>query len=65
MCHMLKPILGPYLVGGMVMSLLALPVGYYGMLMLTRRLRRLHLHLPPAKLPGLHLTKPPTNNPKR
>jgi uncharacterized protein (DUF2062 family) len=65
MCHMLKPILAPYLVGGMVMSLLALPVGYYGMLLLTRRLRRLDIHLPPVKLPGLHLTKPPPKDPKR
>jgi uncharacterized protein (DUF2062 family) len=46
MCTMLRPILTPYLLGGFVLSLLALPVGYYGMLMLTRRLRRLHLHLP-------------------
>jgi uncharacterized protein (DUF2062 family) len=45
MCTMLKPILAPYLLGGIVMMLVALPVGYYGMLLLTRRLRRLHLHL--------------------
>ncbi len=37
---MLKPILGPYLVGGLVLSALALPVGYYAMLLLTRHLRR-------------------------
>jgi uncharacterized protein (DUF2062 family) len=61
MCHMLKPILAPYLVGGMVLSLLALPVGYYGMLILTRHLRRLHFRLPPVKLSGLHR---PRQNPE-
>ena len=46
---MLKPILLPYLVGGLFLSALALPVGYYLMLRVTRRLRSLHfrdLHLP-------------------
>jgi uncharacterized protein (DUF2062 family) len=46
---MLKPILLPYLVGGLVLSALAGPVGYYFMLRLARRLRRIHLstiHLP-------------------
>lgn len=56
MIVMLKPILAPYLLGGAVLSLLALPVGYYGMLMLARRLRDMHLHLP--HLPGVHPAKP-------
>jgi uncharacterized protein (DUF2062 family) len=43
---MLKPILLPYLLGGMVLSVLALPLGYYAMLFLARRLRRIHLHMP-------------------
>jgi len=47
MCTMLKPILAPYLVGGMVLSILALPVGYYCMLYLTRHLRGLRLTLRP------------------
>jgi hypothetical protein len=55
---MLKPILGPYLLGGLVLSALALPVGYYVMLKVARHLRRLHIHMPPVKLPSLHLTKP-------
>ncbi len=53
LCTMLRPILTPYLVGGMVLSLLALPVGYYFMLFMTRRLRRLNFHLPPVKLTSL------------
>ena len=64
MCHMLKPILAPYLLGGLVLSALALPVGYYGMLLLARRLRRLNIHLPPVKLPGIHLTKPRHDKPE-
>ena len=48
---MLKPILLPYLVGGLVLSALALPVGYYLMLRVTRRLRA--LHFPHIKLPTL------------
>lgn len=39
---MLKPILLPYLLGGMVLTLLALPVGYYGMRWLAKRLRARH-----------------------
>jgi uncharacterized protein (DUF2062 family) len=46
MVLMLKPILVPYLLGGAVMSALALPLGYYVMLRIARRLRELHLHLP-------------------
>ena len=37
---MLKPILAPYLLGGFVLSALALPVGYFLMLRLAHRLRR-------------------------
>jgi hypothetical protein len=36
---MLKPILAPYLLGGFVMSALAIPVGYFLMLHLAKRLR--------------------------
>jgi uncharacterized protein (DUF2062 family) len=54
MATMLKPILLPYLVGGLLMCVLAFLGGYYGMLALARRLRR--AHLPPASLPGTDLT---------
>jgi uncharacterized protein (DUF2062 family) len=54
---MLKPILGPYLLGGMVLSVLALLVGYYAMLKIATRLRRIHLSRPPMKLPILQLPK--------
>jgi uncharacterized protein (DUF2062 family) len=64
MCHMLKPILVPYLVGGITLSLLALPVGYYIMLKIARHLRRLHFHLPPVKLTVLHRAKS-RNDPSR
>jgi hypothetical protein len=37
---MLKPILLPYLLGGFVLSVLAIPVGYFLMLRLAHRLRR-------------------------
>jgi len=57
MCSMLKPILVPYLVGGFVMSALALVTGYYVMLKVTRRLRARPIHLPPLRLPPLHLPK--------
>ena len=53
MFKMLKPILVPYLLGGMVMSFVALPIGYFAMLAVARRLRKMHLHLP-------HLHHPPT-----
>jgi len=43
MFHMLKPVLGPYVLGGAVLCFLALPIGYFGMLKLARHLRRLHL----------------------
>ena len=55
MFTMLKPILLPYLLGGMVMSLLTLPLGYFVMLKVARRLRGLHFRLPHLRLP---------NNPK-
>lgn len=44
----LKPVLHSYLLGGTVLCLLAIPVGYYGMLFLARRMRAAHfkLHLP-------------------
>lgn len=37
----LKPVLVPYLLGGFVMSILALPLGYYVMLKIARHLRSL------------------------
>ncbi len=37
---MLRPILLPYLLGGFVLSVLAIPVGYFLMLRLAHRLRR-------------------------
>jgi len=43
---MLKPILIPYLVGGIVMSLVTLPLGYFVMLKVARRLRKAHFRLP-------------------
>jgi uncharacterized protein len=55
MYGMLRPILGPYLLGGGVLCLLALPIGYFGMLQLARRLRRLHL-------PHLHLPHHPKDH---
>jgi uncharacterized protein (DUF2062 family) len=66
MYHMLKPILVPYLLGGFVMSALALPVGYYLVLQLTRRLRKLHLRLPPLRISPIHLgkTRNPPDDPK-
>lgn len=45
MLAMLRPVLGPYLLGGLVLSLVAVPVGYVVMLRLARRLRHRHLHL--------------------
>jgi len=49
MVQMMKPILAPYLVGGGVLTLLALPFGYFLLLALSRRLRRLHLsHVHPT-----------------
>ena len=39
MAEMLRPILVPYLLGGFVLSLLAIPVGYFLMLRLAHHLR--------------------------
>jgi len=67
MCHMLKPILVPYLLGGFVMSVLALVVGYYVMLKIARHLRALHIHIAPMKLAPLHSAKhrPGPDQPKK
>lgn len=43
---MLQPILGPYLLGGMALTLLALPAGYYAMRGLARRLRERQARTP-------------------
>ena len=40
MYAMLKPILGPYLLGGFSASLLVLPIAYWSMLLLSRKLRK-------------------------
>ncbi len=40
---MLKPILVPYLLGGFILTALAVPIGYYFMRWLTLRLRAMHL----------------------
>lgn len=46
---MLKPILAPYLLGGFVLSAVAVPVGYVLMLRMARRLRCPHPNpLPPS-----------------
>jgi hypothetical protein len=45
MLAMLQPVLKSYLIGGTALCLLALPVGFYFMRFLTRRLRRLHAKL--------------------
>jgi uncharacterized protein (DUF2062 family) len=49
MTTMLKPVLKSYLIGGTICTLLALPIGYFFMLWLAKRLRRIHwphLHRP-------------------
>ena len=51
MTTMLRPVLKSYLLGGTLLALLALPVGYFFMLWLAQRLRRIHwphLHHPHA-----------------
>ncbi len=58
MYRMVKPILVPYLVGGAVLSLVAFPIGYFLILALARRLRRLHLHMPHIHLPHFHSDEP-------
>jgi uncharacterized protein (DUF2062 family) len=42
MTTMLRPVLKSYLLGGTICTLLALPIGYFFMLWLTHRLRRIH-----------------------
>ena len=42
MHEMLRPVLKSYLYGGMLLSLLAVPAGYWAMLLLARRMRRIH-----------------------
>jgi len=54
MTSMLRPILKSYLIGGTLCTLLALPVGYFFMLWLARRLRRVHWP---------HLLHHPTSHP--
>ncbi len=44
MHEMLRPVLKSYLYGGLLLSLLAIPAGYWAMLLLARRMRRIHLH---------------------
>lgn len=44
MHEMLRPVLKSYLYGGMFLSLLAIPAGYWAMLLLARRMRRIHFH---------------------
>lgn len=52
MFAMLRPILTPYLVGGFLLSLLAVPLGYFAMLALARRLKALHAAHAAAALPA-------------
>jgi len=40
MYSMLKPILAPYLLGGFTFSVLSLPLGYFFMLWLSKKLRK-------------------------
>jgi len=53
MTTMLRPVLKSYLIGGTLCTLLALPIGYFFMLWLAKRLRRIHW----PHLPRLHPTK--------
>ncbi|WP_005034031.1 DUF2062 domain-containing protein [Holophaga foetida] len=55
--QMIEPILAPYLLGGAVLSLLAIPVGYFVMRKFTERLRRMHLHMPHVHLHHKHPDK--------
>jgi uncharacterized protein (DUF2062 family) len=54
MMIMLRPILAPYILGGLVFSVMALPAGYFFMLYLTRKLRKAHFHLPHIQLHKNH-----------
>ena len=49
MMRMLKPILTPYLLGGSVLCVLSLPIGYVLVLRITRRLRSMNLRQNPGK----------------
>ena len=52
MTTMLRPILKSYLLGGFICTVLALPIGYFFMLWLAKRLRRIHWpHLHHASCP--------------
>ena len=62
--YMIEPILAPYLLGGMVLSLLAIPAGYLIMWKLTERLRRVHLHVPHLHLPHLKHPRSDSDQPK-
>ena len=56
MTTMLRPVLKSYLLGGTLLALLALPVGYFFMLWLAQRLRRIHwphLHHPAHAHPDI------------
>ena len=44
MYSMLKPILIPYMLGGFAVAFLAIPIGYWFMLWLSRNLRKKHFH---------------------
>ncbi len=48
MFMMMKPILAPYLVGGFLLSLLAIPLGYFVMFAVAKRLKALHALRPSA-----------------
>lgn len=62
--RMVQPILAPYLLGGFALMVASVPLGYFGMRWLTRRLRSIHwrdLHLPH---PHLHLRHGEADPPK-
>lgn len=44
MHEMLRPVLRSYLFGGTALSVLVIPVGYWAMLLLARRMRQFHFH---------------------
>ena len=58
MFRMLEPILLPYLLGGLVMSAVTLPLGYYAMLRVARHLRKVHLHFPRQRSSPSSTTNP-------
>ncbi|HWQ11075.1 MAG TPA: DUF2062 domain-containing protein, partial [Holophaga sp.] len=61
--HMLKPILGPYLLGGFILSALAFTGGYFAMLKLSQRVRSLNLHIPHLHIPAFHRDPTAKENP--